>query len=210
MSTTDAQGSEAPEQAKDEHADDPRYKRARAVSGGDKGREMLEHAAQGAKLDEAEEISALDYLLGSPSRAVFDVEVQVSTPAGDRPVTFVVQAQDGKVIERIENAHRNENTGVLDSIPSSAALVAEATEKLVQGGREVSIRSPEFLTMEIVDAGGVKAEHTFADPSLVLMRRFTGQQGLIVFVANEIRRVSGFDPSRVAIGKRRLVKAALD
>ena len=189
---------------------DPRYQRAKAVGAGDKGRELLEHVHQGATLDEAEESMALDYLLGSPEAAIFDVPVDVDTPAGRRPMKFVIQAQDGKVIERFENLHRNQTTGLLDQVPASCAIVAEATIELVAGSRTIDPRGSEWLTMKIVDATGANVEHKFADPGVALARRFRGQQGLIVFLANEIRRVSGYDLERVGQAQRKLVHASLD
>lgn len=192
---------------------DPRYKQAQAIGAGDKGREMLEHVAQGATLNAVEEASALDYLLGTPKAGVFTIDVDIDTPVGRAPATFVVQSQDGDKLERVEKLHRDDNTGLLRQLPASAAIVALATLKLVDAAHPdgIDIRTDQkWLTMVITDALGNTAPHTFADPGEALLRRFTGQQGLLLFVAQQVRTVSGYDEGRVSQSKRKLVAAALD
>lgn len=192
---------------------DPRYKQAQAIGAGDKGREMLEHVVQGATLNAAEEASALDYLLGTPAAGVFTIDVEIDTPVGRAPATFVVQSQDGAALEKAETLHRDANTGLLQQLPASAAIVSLATLKLVDAAHPAGINirtDAKWLTMVITDALGNTSPHKFADPGEALLRRFTGQQGLLLFVAQEIRRVSGYDEGRVSQSKRKLVAAALD
>lgn len=193
-------------------AKDPRFRAAKAAGAGDRGREMLEHVVQGAELDDGEERSALDFLLGSPKAMEFDVEVQVDTDAGPKPLTFAIKAMDGRDLDAIEQRNRSQTTGLLNAIPANCEVVADATMRMVDHkGRVTDIRSDEFLTvMSRRTPDEDPTPHKLASPAMALERRFRYQLGLITYVAAEIRRVSGYDSERVGPAQRKLVRASLD
>lgn len=191
--------------------DDPRFAHAKRVGGGDKGREMVEHAAMGAVLDEEEERDALDWMLGDAPPINYDVTVQWETPQGRKPLTFVIRQMDGRKIDSIEQSHLNRQTGVLDKFASDAEIVAEATLFLTTpAGKQVDVRSATYRTVKIRDREtGEMREQELASTPAALLFRFRKQLGLLAGVANQVKRTAGWDPERVSDAQRRLVEASL-
>lgn len=204
---TDAPGQPALTEA--EQAD-ARFRAARAVSGGEPGREMLEHAAMGAELSEAEERSGLDWLLGDPQPTVHDVPVQFETPEGMVTITFVLNQLDARKIDELEQQHVNRGTGVVDQFSCDVVIVAEATRYLIDAtGRQIAIASEEFRSVNQRMPNGEVKSVLLASGPMALERRFQKQLGLLGGVAREVRRAAGFDPERVGKAQRRLVEASL-
>lgn len=190
---------------------DPRFARAREVGAGDVGREMLEHAAQGARLDDDEEKAGLDYLLGTAQATLHDVTVQLETPDGLKPITFVIRQMDGRKLDEIEQRHVNRATGTMDKFGSDVEVVATATKWLTDStGREIDPKSEEFRTVAQRDPMTHEVKTiVLGSTVLALERKFQVQLGLLSGVADQVRRVSGFDPERVGKAQRRLVEASL-
>lgn len=202
---TDTERKSGQEQEQEPDAD-PRVARARAVGQGDRGREMLEHVALGADLDDDEERAALDWLLGAPAAMQHDITVQFETPDGEQPVTFTVRQMDTRQIDKIEQRNLSQSTGRLDALTANCQIVAEATVSIRDGsGRSTAINSDEFLTVVGRDGEPLK----LASSSDALEQRFRKQLGLIQGVASEIRRLAGYDTERVGAAQRRLVQASL-
>lgn len=190
-------------------ADDPELKGERAVEA---------YARDHEDLTPADERDALDFLLAPKPPRQYGVRVQYDTEAGLKPLTFVIRGMDGRKLDSIEQANVSEATGTLDRITADCQLVAEATLCLEDAsGRKVELGSPEFLTIrrpKAVGAGDELAEgeerfdeHRLASPADALEARFKTQLGLLNGVAREIRRISGYDPERVGVARRRLVDA---
>lgn len=198
----------APEQGKAEERD-PRVQRARALSGGDTGLENVVHAEQGAVLDEDEEQSALDYLLGAPKPVVHEIPVQFETDAGMKELRFVVQVRDVSRIDEIEVRHFDQQTGRVDRLAADCEIVAECTQMLIDGKRQVRINSEEFLTVRRRGPDGEVESFTHVAAPDALRARFRSQLGLISGVTLEIKRVCGYTSDRVGQAKRRLVQASL-
>lgn len=190
---------------------DPRFVHARAVGAGDRGRELLEHAAMGAELDEDEEKAGLDYLLGNAKPTLHDVTVQIETPAGLKPVTFVVKQMDGRVLDEIESRNVDRAAGKLDKFSADTEVLARATVKIFDStGREIDPRSEDFRRVKQRNPiTGEEQLVVIGSTAQALERRFQTQLGLLSGVADQVRRVSGFDPDRVAKAQRRLVEASL-
>lgn len=196
----------------DEQRRDPRFMAARAVANGERGREMLEHVRGGAELDESEELSALDWLLGTPRPIVHDIPVDLETESGMRKLTFVTGRIDPRKIDGIELRNVQQSTGRVDRITADCEIIAElCTEMFDATGKRVSLRSDEFLTVPGAarDHRGEPESLKLASPALALERRFGGQEGLLTLVAAEIRRLGGYDPQRLGTSQRRLVEASL-
>lgn len=188
--------------------EDPRFRHAREASGGEKGREMLEHAAMGAELSEDEERSGLDWLLGTSQPVVHEVPVDYETPSGTTKLIFVLRQMDARKIDEIEQRHISAG-GVMDRFSADCEIVAESTVKLIDAkGQEVEPTSEKFRTFTVQTPDGPK-QQTDASTPRALERRFSKQLGLIQGVAQEVRRAAGFDPQRVGKAQRRLVEASL-
>jgi hypothetical protein len=164
------------------------------------------------ELDAENERDALDYLLAPKPARLYDVKVDYETDTGTEPLTFVVRAMDGRKIDSIEQRNVSESTGQLDAITANCELVAEGCEGIEsKSGRRVKLDSDEFLTLLVPKQGGAEGEtepKRLASPALALEARFRTQIGVIAGVAREIRRMSGYDPTRVGQAQRRLVEAA--
>lgn len=168
-------------------------------------------AADGAELDGAEEKSALDFLLGSPTPRRYYVDVDFDTPEGVKKLRWTLKAIDARKIDEIEERNRNESTGTLDVTTANCQLVAEASVSLSDpdGANEVGVSDPEFLTMRLRRTGeeGLH-EHRFASPADAIEARFRTQLGLVAGVASRIREKAGWDPERVGKAQRVLVEAS--
>jgi hypothetical protein len=189
---------------------DPRFAAAKRAGQGEPGREMLEHAAQGAELDQAEEASALDWLLGTPKPISHKIPVDLETESGMRKLTFISQRIDPRKIDAIEIRNVQQSTGRIDRITADCEIIAESCTELDDGRRKVKLNSDEFMTVRLRNRDTDQVEPVkLASPATALEKRFVGQEGLLTLVAAEIRRLGGYDPQRLGTSQRRLVEASL-
>lgn len=158
-------------------------------------------------LTEENERDALDYLLAPKPPRMYGVKVEYETEDGTRSLTFVIRGVNGRKIDDLEQANvKDTPDGArrMDQISADLALVAEGCLKLVTPKQEVELRSESFRTI-------IRPGHDpllLASPAEALEARFGTQLGLVSGVAREIRRVSGYDPSKVGAAQRRLMDAA--
>lgn len=162
-------------------------------------------------LTDEDERDALDFLLAPKPPRLYGVTVQYDTEKGTLPLTFVIRGTDGRRIDAIEQLHVSETTGKVDAISAECQLVAEATVFLEgRPGHHVKLDSDEYLTVrkpKPEDEGGGFETVRLASPADAIEARFRTQLGLIAGVANHIRRISGYDPTRVGNAQRRLAAA---
>jgi hypothetical protein len=211
MDTQQPQGAPPAPAAPPENAD-PRDVAAKAASGGEVGREMLEHAAQGAELSLEEEKNALDWLLGDPIAIPHSIPVDFETPDGTKKLEFIVRKMDASKIDAIEQRHLNTNTGRMDQAAADCEIVGTLADAVTTQGdaREVDLTSAEFRTLRLRNKSNGNVETvTLATPMEALSARFRGQEGLIMGIAREMRRLAGYDPGRVGQAQRRLTEASL-
>lgn len=196
--------------ASEQERSDPRYRAAKAAGQGEKGRELLEHAAQGAELDHEEETAALDWLLGTPSPIVHEIPVDFETPKGMAKLTFVSRRIDPRKIDAIEVRNIQQSTGRIDRITSDCEIIVESCDVVQDARRTIKLNSDEFLTVPMRNRDTGEIERLkLASPAMALERRFVGQEGVLTLVAAEIRRLGGYDPQRLGTSQRRLVEASL-
>lgn len=189
---------------------DPRFQAAKAVGGGERGREMLEHARMGAELDQDEETSALDWLLGTPSPIVHAVPVDFETPKGMKKLTFVVRRVDPRKIDAIEIRNVNQNTGRVDRITADCEIIVASCDEVDDGKRKTRLSSDEFCTVRLRSRETGEVEPVrFSSPATALEKRFVGQEGVLTYLAAEIKRLGGYDPQRIGTSQRKLVEASL-
>lgn len=189
---------------------DPRNVAARAAAGGERGREMLEHAAQGADLNPEEELAGLDWLLGTPQAIGHTVPVDFETPKGMAKLKFHVKRIDPRKIDEIEVRNVNPNSGRVDRLTADFEIVAEICDEIEDAKRTTTLGSEEFLTVPMYDPrDGKTTPHKVASSAIALEKRFVGQEGLITLVAAELRRLCGYDSQRIGQSQRRLVEASL-
>jgi hypothetical protein len=176
-----------------------------SAEGDPKGAAAIDKAADGGKLTDGEERSALEYLLGGGKPTIHEVPVQYMTDAGLLPMTFEIRQMDGRRIDAIEQANINENTGRPDVITAAAQIVAEATVALTDPtGAKTDPKSEQFRTVPTPDG----EPRLLASPADALIARFRLQLGLVQGVATEVRRVSGWDAEYVGRAKRKFVEAS--
>jgi len=167
------------------------------------GAAQIERAADGDALSPADERSALDFLLGTPEAARYKVTVAYETPAGMKDLIFRFKAMDGRKLDKIEQSHLDERTGMMDKISADAHLVSEAVYEIVDPETDKSVepKSEAFRTMK-------EGEAPLASPIDAITARFGTQIGLIAGVASAIREAAGWDRDRVGKASRLLVDAA--
>lgn len=191
---------------------DPREEQAKAAGAGEKGRELLEHAAMGATLSDGEERTALDWLLGDPVAIPHAIPVEFETPDGIQKLEFIVRKMDTSKIDSIEQKHVNASTGRLDQIAADREIVATLVDAVTAPGdpREVELTSSQFRTMRLRSkATGEVETVTLATPMEAIAARFRGQEGLLMGIAREMRRIAGYDTARIGQAQRRLTEASL-
>lgn len=201
---TGASSSEQAQTPPEGKRQDPRVSRAERIGGGDPGLTNVVHASQGAVLEDEEEVSALDYLLGAQAPTIHEITVQYETAKGMVPLVFVVKSIDTRKIDKIETRHLDTNTGTLDRLSADCEIVCLATMHMRDSkGREVALNSDEFLTVQrrARDTGELESVK-LAAPPMALEQRFRDQMGLITGVSNEIKRAAGFSGERVGRAKR--------
>lgn len=161
--------------------------------------EPVRAAAVGKDVDAEGEATALDFFLGATYRPKYRVRVDFETPMGMKPLTFHLQALDDREIQRIDTAHRKDTESPfakLDSTSFNSELLVEATAYVTdESGRKVEPKSTEFMGQ-------------IPDPILAMEMRFKFQPGLMDGIAEQIRKLSAYDSSRVGAAQRVLVDAA--
>lgn len=155
------------------------------------GQDEDEARVAGARKEE----EALEFLLGDPAAIGFEVPVMIYVPGGkDKELTFLIRQVDGKKLIDLENEYRTGGAGPfseLDEPNFNAALCAEATLKIV-----------DKETKEEVDPRSEKFIGEWVTPVDAMRNRFRFQAGLLAGVTANIRRVSGYDQTRVGIAQR--------
>lgn len=169
----------------------------------DEGANAVGRAAGGAELKAGEERSALDWLLGAPEPARYTVEAEYDTPAGLKPLKVNFTAMDGSKLDKIEQSHISERTGVMDKGAADAELFIEAVTTIEDPdtGKSVKVGSEEFRTIK-------PGEPALASAIDALHVRFKTQPGVVAGVARAIREAAGWAPDRVGKASRVLVDAA--
>lgn len=161
--------------------------------------EALDRAAQDRPVSEEMEKSVLDFLLGKTHRSEADVKVELDTPAGLRSLSARIRALDERTMERIDAENRSGDGPFsrLDRAGANAGLLAEAVVHFEdpESGRKVDPRTEEFL-------GGA------ANPAVAIEGRFKYQPGLLEALAEEVRKISAYNPERVGTAQR-VVQAAV-
>lgn len=145
------------------------------------------------------------YWLLQPARAMhWECRVDYDTPEGIRPLRWGIRSLDGK---RIDDIEQRNSTGEgpfakVNQLTTNAELVAEASTIVRDSGsgRKIDLHSEEFRT---TPAGDVLASTAEA-----LRLRMHFQSGLLAYLAEEVRRISGWSPDRVGQAQRVLVDAA--
>lgn len=160
----------------------------------------------GLTLDD--EVDALDFILSGKPPAVHTVPLTIVTDTGHSRLEWDFKAQDARLIREIEDRNTNESTGVIDTVTNDAQLLAEATVELRTPRRTIDIRSTEFRTIRARKAGSDEYEEITLSPPDALEARFKKQWGLAANVANEVRKLSGYDKTKVGASHRKLVTAS--
>jgi hypothetical protein len=162
----------------------------------------VEHGSpEAAKLD-ADERGALAWLLTAEAPPPWEVEVQSLTPQGFKPLLFVVLPQDGRKIVEIEDRNTAgsgpQMSRKLDEIANNAELVAESTTLIEDpfDGTKIDPGSPEF-------------RGPLPSKALAMERRFARQAGLLMGLAMEVRRISGYNSDHVGKARQRVVSDEL-
>lgn len=144
---------------------------------------------------------AATYWLLQPQRAPEGTcEVQFDTPEGRQTLLWDIRAVPGETIDAIELENTSETTGRLDVTQAAAELVAKATIEIrpATGASGPSID----INSELFRSGPTGMVPNAAE---ALKARFYFQSGILTFLQNEIRSLSGWSPDRVGPAKRKLV-----
>jgi len=148
------------------------------------------------------ELSAVDYLLGPVRKIVEDVEVLYYTPVGEAKLTWRVHSLLGEEIEKWER-ECVEGEGADQRINErrlSAILVANATVHIEdESGKKTKPTDEDFRRTPSGDINPSAAD--------ALRGRFGEQEGVLMYLAQHIRRISGWSPDRVGNAQRVLVNA---
>lgn len=170
------------------------------VSGGRVRPGEMEPGSREAAMFDKDEEGALDWLLSAERPPPWEVEVQLLTKAGYRPLVFVIEPQDGRHITEIEDRNTNGQGPMrkLDEIANNAELVSDATVSIEdpKTGRTIDPKSPEWR-------GPVPSNAT------AMERRFARQSGLLMGLAMEVRSISGYNSDHVGKARRRAVSDEL-
>lgn len=152
------------------------------------------------------EASVLSFLLGPPKAQVFGIPVDYDTDDGRRKLRFVVSQVRGDKIREIEKRWAKDGQlgplAELDDAKIAADTVWEALVAIQDPespGEQVKKGDPAFLD------NGDGQMMSGAD---AIAQRFAYQFGVIELVAQEIRRISGWNPDRIGTASRMVVEAA--
>lgn len=153
----------------------------------------VEKAVKGEDLSDREEMDATEWFLSdAPAVLEWEVPLKLATSDGRMvDVTWVLRGLDPKQIDRAEERNRaakanDDGIRLIDYTQANAEVVAEATV------------SP--------DLAGARGK--YAMPADALRARFVGQAGLIDGLAQQVRFISGYDPSRIGSASLRHLEAA--
>lgn len=162
----------------------------------------VHRAAGDEKLSPTDERDAIYWLL-QPARAThWRSRVLYQTPEGERPVWWYLKSLDPGKIEAIERRNQ-EGDGPfarLNAPAANAEIVDAATEKIEDcaSGRSIDIEDERIRT--------TPTGEMIASRSEALRLRFHFQGGLLAYLAEEVRRLSGFSADRVGAAERVLVE----
>lgn len=163
------------------------------------GKPELDAAANGEVLTDEEEHAALHFLLGPRTRIEHKVKIQYDTPEGEKPLTFIITARDGRELDKIEQANISEVTGNLDQVTTWCQIVAAATMRIVdETGESIDPKSETFRTVN-------PEQPPLASPADAIEARFKTQMGLIAGLSGRVRSISGWNPEKVGTVERVLV-----
>lgn len=147
-------------------------------------------------LTHGDEIDALDYLLRPAQAHRYRVVFNYATEDGDVEMVAVVKQMPGKRLDSIERRNIDERTGQMDELRTAAEICAEA---MVSLGGKGSSRSVDPASEEFRRAPDGTIVPSAAD---ALAARFHFQSGILVAMASEIRRISGWSADRVGQAQR--------
>lgn len=162
----------------------------------------VHRAAGNEKLDPTDERDAIYWLL-QPARAThWRCRVLYQTPEGERPVWWYLKSLDPGKIESIERRNMDGEGPFarVNSVMANPEIVDAATEKIEDcaTGRSINIEDERIRT--------TPEGEMIASRSEALRLRFHFQGGLLAYLAEEIRRLSGFSADRVGAAERVLVE----
>jgi hypothetical protein len=140
------------------------------------------------------------WLLEPRTTIRYKVPFKFETPVGTADLFAHITALDGRVIEKLERRATNERTGETDELAAAGALVAQALEFFADEDGEQVPLDEAFRTDPRTGEQAVANEDA-------LLGRFRDQAGVLMMLAGEIRRVSGFSPDRVGTASRVLIEA---
>jgi hypothetical protein len=147
-----------------------------------------------------DEIAAIEFLLGPQQTTVWDCDVLYETPKGTATLKWRVESMRGEDIEK----HERECLDMVDGVQRmnerrlSAELVAAATVFVKDmTGRQTKPTDEDFRRTPSGDINPSAAD--------ALRGRFERQEGILYYLAQEIRRISGWSPDRVGNAQRVLV-----
>lgn len=154
---------------------------------------------EGAEFEEAEK-GALDYILTPEKGPPWEVEVQLTTPAGLKPLLFIIEPQDARKIVEIEERNTSGSGPLrrLDEVANNAELVASAC---------IAIEDP--LTGRKIDPGDADWRGPIPSKAAAMERRFARQGGLISGIAGQVRSISGYNSEHVGKARQRAVSEQL-
>jgi hypothetical protein len=154
----------------------------------------VKEAINGGEMTLGTEHSVIHWLLQPQQAPRYDVPVKFETPEGTLELTFRLRSIAGDKLDGIERQYMNEDPTKVDDMGLAAALIAASTEYVMdpKTGTRLELSDPKF----VLGIGSV-AE--------AIRARFHFQSGVLVNLANEVRRVSGWSPDRVGRASRVLV-----
>lgn len=165
--------------------------------------EALTKSANGEKLNNAEERSAISFLLGPQKAPRYKAKVRYETDGGTMDLFFILRALPGEQLDAIEKRNMSDGPNGLQEMNDSrvaAETVSTSTVSIVDSeGNETKPSDVAFRTQPNGDV--------MVDPAEALQQRFYYQSGVLMALAGEVRRISGWGPDRVGTAQRVVVDA---
>lgn len=165
--------------------------------------EIVRRVARGEKITPGQERVATAWFKAPHIPLTYKIPVQFDAEDGERQLTFFCRQLEGPMIERIErrNTEGEPPFGKMDELTTAAELIQEALVRIEEErGEPIDAGDELFRTTE--DGTVLPAI------SIALMHHFRYQSGLLLTVASEIRRLSGFSADRVGQASRVLIGTA--
>jgi hypothetical protein len=154
------------------------------------------------------EIDGLDFLLGAPQVIVAETTVRIVLPnGGTQTLVFVIKQMDGRKLDRIEAD--NTHNGRPDMITINSEVCAAAVLAIISpNGKTIAPQTDErWLNFKVLEDGEV-IERRLPSRALAFEKRFRTQSGLLGGVADQVRKLSGFEFSAVGEAKPRVLSGA--